>query len=639
MKKSLKLFLLNIIFILIFIQNFINYPKLIKQPFYLFKNYKLSKLSNFKINKNENEILFNLTNLKYSYNYKYNVVQVIYNIIFFDEYNNIIKPSDLTLFNNLNIICYMKSKKSKIYSLAYVIENKQYECIEYIGINQKAIFGIKIFSNKNEYLTIYFFKNDIIIYKKNNENKKLNSIVISMEYQKLFENIRNNQSKSLKLKNLYINMPTYLKKDNCIYKSNTWYFKNIYNSYFCFCKDTCLYSNISQKCKYLFYLYIIDNNRELYNKTDFLMSDFYYANKSSDDTYPIFREMIKQNLSAHYMDEKKNLYSKYCNYEKHCLKIIPVVNRYIFIDGDFLEKYLDLILKLKAVITGDHFYSYDNIFYNIDYISYINLGHGVKYFKHYLYNDYSSYKKYNKLILPPSKKIILLAKKYGWSDNNIIKTCLPKWDKYDSYKKDLILKNINLKNEKYIFAMFTWRNLKDAQYNISSFYFKGIIELINNNLLKEILKKNNIILYFTLHHNFINYKNKFKINKSIKFINHTQISDCLTKSNLLISDFSSIIFEMIYQKKPYIMYIPDALDSNIKYIYDNGYFDIINGLKNDSIYFKNKFFNINGTINKIIYYINNNFTLELNLKKFYDSFEFKCKNNTQNLINYLVNIN
>ena len=152
------------------------------------------------------------------------------------------------------------------------------------------------------------------------------------------------------------------------------------------------------------------------------------------------------------------------------------------------------------------------------------------------------------------------------------------------------------------------------------------------------LQKNNIIFYFNLHPNLQIYRNKIKTNKFIKFIFDFEISDCLTKSNLLISDFSSIIFDMIYQNKPYIMYIPDAFDSNIKYIYDNGYYDIIQSLINNTYYFKNKFFNINETINKIIYYINNNFTLELDLKNFYDSFELKCQNNTKKFIKYLENI-
>ena len=46
-------------------------------------------------------------------------------------------------------------------------------------------------------------------------------------------------------------------------------------------------------------------------------------------------------------------------------------NGNIYIDGDFLEKYLDLILRLKAVIAGGEFPSFKNIFKYIDYITLI----------------------------------------------------------------------------------------------------------------------------------------------------------------------------------------------------------------------------------------------------------------------------
>jgi CDP-glycerol glycerophosphotransferase (TagB/SpsB family) len=55
------------------------------------------------------------------------------------------------------------------------------------------------------------------------------------------------------------------------------------------------------------------------------------------------------------------------------------------------------------------------------------------------------------------------------------------------------------------------------------------------------------------------------------------------KTNLLISDFSSIIFDMIYQRKPIVLFIPDAYDFTIKNLYRPGYCDIINSLKNGSI--------------------------------------------------------
>jgi len=75
-------------------------------------------------------------------------------------------------------------------------------------------------------------------------------------------------------------------------------------------------------------------------------------------------------------------------------------------------------------------------------------------------------------------------------------------------------------------------------------------------------------------------------------------------------------------KKLFIIYVPDSEDINIKRICEDDYYNTINGLKNDSIYFENKFFKVNDTIKKIEFYINNNFELALKLKKFYNLFDF-----------------
>ena len=54
--------------------------------------------------------------------------------------------------------------------------------------------------------------------------------------------------------------------------------------------------------------------------------------------------------------------------------------------------------------------------------------------------------------------------------------------------------------------------------------------------------------------------------------------------------------------------------------------------------FENKFFYIKDVVNKIKYYINNNFILETKLEKFYDAFELRKRNNTNEFIKYITNI-
>ena len=597
-----------------------------------------SELIIFKNKNFQNNIFINYSNLTYTFSYKYNIVEIKYYIKLIDEKNNLLKPSDLSRFHKIHVVCHIqKGDLFIVDSLANIYGNTYY-CIEYFNIKQEIKFGIKIYVGDTYNDKIIFFTSNIIEYKQNflNDNK-FDPLMIYNDYKILYDKIYNlknesNLNNSLNIKKMYIKKPEYFLKFKNFLKKGFWYFMNIYNNYFCFCKGICYYSEIPQLCKYLFYITIIDGNKNLYNKTHFLFSDFIFG--TSDDAYPIFEEMIKKNMNAHYLDGKKFIYEKICEHEKYCLKVLPIINKREIIDGDFLENYLDIILRLKAVIVGHLIPSFDNIFYNIDYIAYINLGHGIKYFKHFLYNNYTSYKRYNKLVLPSSTKIIDIAKKYGWTDNNIIKLCLPKWDKYNIYKYQII--NSREKHNKYIFIMFTWRNLKNNNYSISPSYIKNIFNLLNNDILLSTLKKKNIILYFAFHPNFQKYKNKIKLNKLVKYRNNLGISNCLMKSNLLISDFSSVIFDMIYQNKPYVLFIPDAYDKNIKNLYEEGYYDIINGLKNGTIYFENVFFSINETVKKVIHYIENNFELERKLINFYDSFQLKCNNSLNSFINYLI---
>ena len=554
-------------------------------------------LSGFK----EFDLFFNISLVKYYFSFKFKLVEIKYNINFYNRNEKLIIPSDLALYYDLHIFCHSK-KKFNIYldSIANIYKNKYFNCIEYFPINQKIKIGIKIYNYFEKNITIYFLDNNIINY---NYIKFINDTIfdplyLNSIYKSLSKEINKNQNikkNSLLLKKFFISFPNSVLKEKAVINQNEWFFRNIYNHYFCFCYGKyCSFHNISEQCKYSVYLNIIDNNRNLYNKTDYLLADFLYENRAPGDAYFVFKEMIKQNLSAHYFTERKDIYNEYNNSIKESLRVIPIIDKQYNITANFLEKYLNLFLRLKAVISGSEFFSINNIFYNIEYITFICIGHGVNYFKPFLYSDYYGCKRYNKILLP-SDKIIFIAKKYGWTDDNIIKVGLPKWDIFDNYA---IEKNL-LSNEKLInksiFIMFTWRELINGK-NISSHYFNNIYKLLNNDSLQQILERKNITLSISLHHNLLREEYLINVKGRAKYINQEDILECLTKSNLIVSDFSSVIFDMIYQYKPFIIYIPDSNDNNIKNIYKKEYFDIINGLKNNTIIFKNKFFNIEDTV-------------------------------------------
>ena len=146
-----------------------------------------------------------------------------------------------------------------------------------------------------------------------------------------------------------------------------------------------------------------------------------------------------------------------------------------------------------------------------------------------------------------------------------------------------------------------------------------------------------MILYFSIHHQFLKYAKHFDNIKNIEYILEKDVADCLSKTNLVVSDFSSIIFDMIFRKKPYIIYIPDVYDKNLKNIYKPINYDVINKFISNEFQFENVFFDINKTVNKIIYYIDNKFKLDDNLLRFYEEFNFP--NETLNdFINYLLKL-
>ena len=587
-------FYIVIIFIKLYIILLINNIKNNFIKINLFNNKTIIKNSIIKI-KFFNNLSFNCFLTNYSFSFKFNISKLEYTLEFYDKKNNSIIPSNLSLYHKFHIFCITKVMKDNIsiFSIPTIEKNKFYKCIEYLKLNESLKLGFSFYKINNyiEYFNKLLFTNKIINYNdfisikdieydpyllldkykllkyriKNNKYFKylflLNfSILIFIffclfsNYNSLFiySNKKKNTIENLLLKQSYIKIPNFSIKLSSKVQENIWFFNNIYNNYFCFYKynksSDFFYKKIDQKCKYYLYLNIIDINRNIYNKTDYLFADFSSPETAPGEAFLIFNEMNKQNLEVHYMTKREDIYNNFSNYNS--TSRINIIFDSQYINGNFLEKYLEIILKLKSTISGAKIFSINNLFYNIEYITYICLGHGISYLKDFLYIDYYSSKIYNKILIPGSNILISNAKKYGWLDNNIIKIGLPRWDIFSYYNK-----KFNYYKTKSIFMMFTWRDLKkeNNQSHISQLYFKNIRELINNYALNIILKDNNITLYFCLHHMFEKYKPLFNINKNIKYINQNQIIECLINSDLVITDFSSVIFDFIFRKKPYII--------------------------------------------------------------------------------------
>lgn len=186
--------------------------------------------------------------------------------------------------------------------------------------------------------------------------------------------------------------------------------------------------------------------------------------------------------------------------------------------------------------------------------------------------------------------------------------------------------------------MFTWRKLKKLK-NLSIFYFDNLYKLLIDRRIKRQLHKNNIKLFFCYHHSLKEQKLfNITVEENIRVINQSDISTLLKNSSLIITDFSSILFDAIVQRKPLILYIPDALDKNLINIYEKDYYETIIKLKKGLIFLGEIFFDLEKVIDKIVYYIKNDFVLEKGKMQFYKIFNLKKNGNTRRFINYIKNL-
>ena len=163
------LLLINIISIIILL----NYKNLFSRQF--FKKYNNQYNDFLYYIKNYDELYFKVSPLKYSFSYKYNIIEVEFIIGFYDKNNNPIIPSNLALYNDLHIICHNKFKyNATINTLPDIYQNEYFKCLDYFKINENIKIGIEIFINEKKYIKIYFYNHKNINFKKNefiNDNK------------------------------------------------------------------------------------------------------------------------------------------------------------------------------------------------------------------------------------------------------------------------------------------------------------------------------------------------------------------------------------------------------------------------------------------------------------------------------------
>lgn len=151
-------------------------------------------------------------------------------------------------------------------------------------------------------------------------------------------------------------------------------------------------------------------------------------------------------------------------------------------------------------------------------------------------------------------------------------------------RHDALLKN-NKINSKNVVIMPTWRAYLTGamiagsgarQYNkdfLKSQYFNVYKTFLHSKKLKELSDKYGYTFIFNPHPNIMPYLSDFAPPSYIKIADRKKsIQELFTNSDLMITDFSSVAFEMAYLDKPVIYYQFDEVKFRNSQ-YQKGYFD------------------------------------------------------------------
>lgn len=132
----------------------------------------------------------------------------------------------------------------------------------------------------------------------------------------------------------------------------------------------------------------------------------------------------------------------------------------------------------------------------------------------------------------------------------------------------------NKEDNKQIVIMPSWRRILNGmsleEFKFSN-YYKTFNSLLSNEKFINLAKERNYDILFKPHLNVLKYLETFNFDDYVKIDKNSRYRDIFNESSLLITDYSSVIFDFAYLKKPIIHYHFD--DENYHFDLEDSYFD------------------------------------------------------------------
>ena len=204
---------------------------------------------------------------------------------------------------------------------------------------------------------------------------------------------------------------------------------------------------------------------------------------------------------------------------------------------------------------------------------YIQTAHGSLFFKKIEFDVLDKLDNYYKMKMYNDNKMMdlfisnsiyfdkLIRSAYGFQ-GEILKSGSPKDDEFFKEKDKNYFEKIGIKNKKVVLYAPTFRN----EYNNNPYDldFKKVCEYLNK-------EKDEWVILIKMHPNVKEYKNLFTFDENIIDVAGYSTEELVKNSDIVISDYSSVIFDAMIAGVPGIIYASD-MDNYIK---ERGfYFDL-----------------------------------------------------------------
>ncbi len=179
--------------------------------------------------------------------------------------------------------------------------------------------------------------------------------------------------------------------------------------------------------------------------------------------------------------------------------------------------------------------------------------HGVTFFKDEFISQ-SSYSAFlfDKLMISNDFEKKIFMERACYKEENLVKNGLFRWDQLSAEHAPC---------KKSIFIYFTHRRyLKDMEDIQDTVYVRTIISLLRNKEFNRLIEENGYTVQVALHHTLLHVCGN-DILQGVQILKDEEIADAKKNSALLITDYSSMCFEMWFQHKPVIfLNVPDSQD-------------------------------------------------------------------------------